>query len=128
MYFGTKKMASSASENRLLLSKIATNEKHGEDSPYFEGWKAYDQNPFHPTENPEGVIQMDLAENQLSFDLVEEWIRKNPKGSICTAEGIEKFRNVANFQDYMAYQSSDRPFLRSCRKQEAVESHLILIA
>ncbi|KAM2200851.1 hypothetical protein TB1_000774 [Malus domestica] len=37
---------------------------------------------------------------QLSFDLVEEWIRKNPKGSICTAEGIEKFRNVANFQDY----------------------------
>ncbi|KAB2597768.1 1-aminocyclopropane-1-carboxylate synthase 1 [Pyrus ussuriensis x Pyrus communis] len=64
-------MASSASENRLLLSKIATNEKHGEDSPYFDGWKAHDQNPFHPTENPEGVIQMNLAENQCSFGYFE---------------------------------------------------------
>ncbi|KAM1019330.1 hypothetical protein ACFX13_041417 [Malus domestica] len=96
-------MASSASEHSLLLSKIATNEQHGENSPYFDGWKAYDQNPFHPTENPEGVIQMGLAENQLSLDLVEEWIRKNPKASLCTAEGVEKFRSVANFQDYHGF-------------------------
>lgn len=48
-----------------LLSKIATNNKHGEDSPYFDGWKAYESNRFHPTKNPEGVIQMGLAENQV---------------------------------------------------------------
>ena len=47
------------------LSKIATNDRHGENSPYFNGWKAYDKDPFHPTQNPEGVIQMDLAENQV---------------------------------------------------------------
>ncbi|CAN6706830.1 unnamed protein product [Malus baccata var. baccata] len=41
-------MASSASEYRLVLSKIATNEKHGENSPYYDRWKAYNQNPFHP--------------------------------------------------------------------------------
>ncbi|KAB2611527.1 1-aminocyclopropane-1-carboxylate synthase 1 [Pyrus ussuriensis x Pyrus communis] len=40
-------MASSASEYRLVLSKIATNEKHGENSPYYDRWKAYDQN-FSP--------------------------------------------------------------------------------
>ncbi|KAK4411441.1 1-aminocyclopropane-1-carboxylate synthase 1 [Sesamum angolense] len=47
-----------------LLSKIATSDEHGENSPYFDGWKAYDSDPFHPTQNPHGVIQMGLAENQ----------------------------------------------------------------
>ena len=32
-----------------LLSKIATNDRHGENSSYFDGWKDYDKNPFHPT-------------------------------------------------------------------------------
>lgn len=87
-------------KNHQLLSKIATNDKHGENSPYFDGWKAYESNPFHPTKNPQGVIQMGLAENQLCFDLIEEWIRNNPKASICTPEGVNEFRHIANFQDY----------------------------
>nr|BCS80026.1 1-aminocyclopropane-1-carboxylic acid synthase [Lathyrus odoratus] len=89
-----------ASESYQLLSKIATNDQHGENSPYFHGWKAYQTNPFHPTKNPHGVIQMGLAENQLCFDLIEEWIKNNPKASICTLEGMHKFRDIANFQDY----------------------------
>ncbi|KAJ1429557.1 Pyridoxal phosphate-dependent transferase, major domain [Sesbania bispinosa] len=87
-------------ESYQLLSKIATNDKHGENSAYFDGWKAYERNPFHPTKNPQGVIQMGLAENQLCFDLIEEWMRNNPKASICTPEGVHKFRDIANFQDY----------------------------
>ncbi|KEH18801.1 putative 1-aminocyclopropane-1-carboxylate synthase [Medicago truncatula] len=88
------------SESYQLLSKIATNDQHGENSPYFDGWKAYEKNPFHPRKNPQGVIQMGLAENQLCFDLIEEWIKNNPKASICTPEGVCKFRDIANFQDY----------------------------
>ncbi|GAU26502.1 hypothetical protein TSUD_361350 [Trifolium subterraneum] len=88
------------SESFQLLSKIATNDQHGENSPYFDGWKAYEKNPFHPTKNPHGVIQMGLAENQLCFDLIEEWIKNNPKASICTPEGMHNFREIANFQDY----------------------------
>ncbi|CAI8607590.1 unnamed protein product [Vicia faba] len=88
------------SESYQLLSKIATNDQHGENSPYFDGWKAYERNPFHPTKNPHGVIQMGLAENQLCFDLIEEWIKNNSKASICTLEGMHKFREIANFQDY----------------------------
>ncbi|GMP43637.1 hypothetical protein CsSME_00012919 [Camellia sinensis var. sinensis] len=83
-----------------LLSKIATNDEHGENSPYFDGWKAYDNDPFHLTKNPNGVIQMGLAENQLCFDLIKEWIEKNPTASICTAEGSMAFKDIANFQDY----------------------------
>ncbi|XP_057981060.1 1-aminocyclopropane-1-carboxylate synthase-like [Malania oleifera] len=90
----------SLSENGQLLSKIATNDRHGENSPYFDGWKAYDSNPFHPTKNPNGVIQLGLAENQLCSDLIQEWIRQNPKASICTTEGVHAFKDIANFQDY----------------------------
>ena len=49
------------------LSKVAVSETHGEDSPYFAGWKAYDENPYHELNNPSGVIQMGLAENQVSI-------------------------------------------------------------
>ncbi|XP_022769722.1 1-aminocyclopropane-1-carboxylate synthase 1-like [Durio zibethinus] len=89
-----------ATKNRQLLSRIATNDRPGENSPYFEGWKAYDSNPFHPTQNPDGVIQMGLAENQLCFDLIKKWILKNPQASICTAEGVDKFKDISIFQDY----------------------------
>lgn len=50
----------------VKLSKIAVSETHGEDSPYFAGWKAYDENPYDELKNPSGVIQMGLAENQVS--------------------------------------------------------------
>ncbi|ESQ43926.1 hypothetical protein EUTSA_v10005927mg [Eutrema salsugineum] len=88
------------SPDKNLLSELAVGDKHGEDSPYFDGWKAYDNNPFHPDHNPQGVIQMGLAENQLCSDLIKEWIKANPQASICTAEGIDGFSDIAVFQDY----------------------------
>ncbi|KAG2677183.1 hypothetical protein I3843_12G089100 [Carya illinoinensis] len=87
-------------QQKYLLSKIATGNGHGEDSPYFDGWKAFDSNPFHFNENPHGVIQMGLAENQLCFDLIQKWIMNNPEASICTPEGVNDFRDIAIFQDY----------------------------
>ncbi|OIT39903.1 PREDICTED: 1-aminocyclopropane-1-carboxylate synthase-like [Nicotiana attenuata] len=83
-----------------LLSKVATNNGHGENSAYFDGWKAYEIDPFHLTQNFDGVIQMGLAENQLCFDLIQEWVVNNPKASICTAEGSEDFKDIAIYQDY----------------------------
>ncbi|KAF3635765.1 1-aminocyclopropane-1-carboxylate synthase [Capsicum annuum] len=78
----------------------ATNDGHGENSAYFDGWKAYENDPFHVTKNPNGVIQMGLAEDKLCFDLIQEWIIKNPKASICTHEGVQDFQHIAIFQDY----------------------------
>ncbi|CAN1237419.1 1-aminocyclopropane-1-carboxylate synthase 1 [Linum grandiflorum] len=83
-----------------LLSDIATNERHGENSPYFDGWKAYNSYPYHPIHRPDGVIQMGLAENQLCFDKIRDWISNNPKASICTPEGVHMFNDIAIFQDY----------------------------
>ncbi|XP_009590053.1 1-aminocyclopropane-1-carboxylate synthase-like [Nicotiana tomentosiformis] len=87
-------------QKQQLLSKIATNDGHGENSAYFDGWKAYENDPFHLSNNPNGVIQMGLAENQLCFDLIQEWVVNNPKASICTTEGAEDFKDIAIFQDY----------------------------
>lgn len=47
------------------LSRVAVSKTHGEDSPYFAGWKAYDKDPYHQLSNPSGVIQIGLAENQV---------------------------------------------------------------
>ncbi|WVZ86828.1 LOW QUALITY PROTEIN: hypothetical protein U9M48_033552 [Paspalum notatum var. saurae] len=86
--------------NGLLLSRVASGDGHGENSSYFDGWKAYDMNPFDLHSNRDGVIQMGLAENQLSLDLIEEWSLSHPEASICTPQGASQFRRIANFQDY----------------------------
>lgn len=37
---------------------------------------------------------------QLCFNLIHEWLLKNPEASICTAQGAAEFRDIAIFQDY----------------------------
>ncbi|KAM1078105.1 hypothetical protein ACFX19_025816 [Malus domestica] len=93
-------MASSASENRLGLSKIVTNGKHGENSPYFD--KCF---PLIWWKSGLGDIPRPL------FALLKE-LRSSEAWPISKTT--------------MASQSSDRPLLRSCRKHEVVESYLIL--
>lgn len=86
------------------LSKIAVSETHGEDSPYFAGWKAYDENPYDEFSNPSGVIQMGLAENQVSFDMIEEYLGKNSEAA-SWGNKPSGFRDNALFQDYHGLQS-----------------------
>ncbi|KAJ9538758.1 hypothetical protein OSB04_031491 [Centaurea solstitialis] len=81
------------------LSKIAVSETHGENSPYFAGWKAYDENPYHEKHNPSGVIQMGLAENQVSFDLLEKYLESNQEAT-SWGKRVCGFRENALFQDY----------------------------
>ncbi|KAI9119185.1 hypothetical protein K1719_009860 [Acacia pycnantha] len=88
------------------LSNVAVSETHGEDSPYFAGWKAYDENPYDELTNPSGVIQMGLAENQVSFDLVEKYLDQHPEASTW-GKGASPgwFRENALFQDYHGLKS-----------------------
>ncbi|KAJ4958225.1 hypothetical protein NE237_025336 [Protea cynaroides] len=82
------------------LSRVAVSDTHGEDSPYFEGWKVYDENPYDEVRNPLGVIQMGLAENQVSFDLIEEYLEQHPEASATWGNGTSSFKENALFQDY----------------------------
>lgn len=88
----------------VALSRVADSETHGEDSPYFAGWKAYDENPYDELLNPTGVIQMGLAENQVSFDLLEKYLEQHSEASTC-GNRISSFRENALFQDYHGLKS-----------------------
>nr|QEI21531.1 aminocyclopropane-1-carboxylic acid synthase [Litchi chinensis] len=83
-----------------LLSRKATGNSHVQDSSYFLGWQEYEKNPYEEKKNPEGIIQMGLAENQLSFDLLESWLAKNPDPAGFKRDGQSIFRELALFQDY----------------------------
>ncbi|KAL9326831.1 hypothetical protein ACSQ67_007476 [Phaseolus vulgaris] len=83
-----------------LLSTKATCNSHGQDSSYFLGWQEYEKNPYDELHNPKGIIQMGLAENQLSFDLLESWLAKNPDVAGFKRDGKSIFRELALFQDY----------------------------
>ncbi|XP_078442839.1 1-aminocyclopropane-1-carboxylate synthase 3-like [Wolffia australiana] len=80
--------------------KKATCESHGQDSSYFIGWQEYERNAYHEFTNPNGIIQMGLAENQLSFDLLESWLARNPEAATFKENGVSNFRELALFQDY----------------------------
>ncbi|XP_060192976.1 1-aminocyclopropane-1-carboxylate synthase 3-like [Lycium barbarum] len=83
-----------------FLSKKATCNSHGQDSSYFLGWEEYEKNPYDEIRNPKGIIQMGLAENQLSFDLLESWLAQNPDAAGFKRNGESIFRELALFQDY----------------------------
>ncbi|XP_057784395.1 1-aminocyclopropane-1-carboxylate synthase 3-like [Salvia miltiorrhiza] len=84
----------------MTLSKKATCNSHGQDSSYFLGWEEYEKNPYDQLHNPNGIIQMGLAENQLSFDLLESWLAQNPDAASFKRDGQSIFRELALFQDY----------------------------
>ncbi|KAK9994368.1 hypothetical protein SO802_024071 [Lithocarpus litseifolius] len=83
-----------------MLSKKAACDSHGQDSSYFLGWQEYEKNPYHEVQNPNGIIQMGLAENQLSFDLAESWLADNPDVLGLKRDGKSVFKELALFQDY----------------------------
>ncbi|CAL9190308.1 unnamed protein product [Musa hybrid cultivar] len=86
-------------EQKLLSRKAACN-SHGQDSSYFLGWQEYEKNPYDPIANTGGIIQMGLAENQLSFDLIESWLEDHPDLTGFKKDGGLVFRELALFQDY----------------------------
>ncbi|KAG6769967.1 hypothetical protein POTOM_025634 [Populus tomentosa] len=97
-------MAIEIEQPSVGLSKVAVSETHGEDSPYFAGWKAYNEDPYDESSNPSGVIQMGLAENQVSFDLLEEYLEQHSEAS-SWGKGSPEFRENALFQDYHGLES-----------------------
>ncbi|XP_073143053.1 1-aminocyclopropane-1-carboxylate synthase 3-like [Henckelia pumila] len=84
----------------MNMSRKATCDSHGQDSSYFLGWQEYEKNPYDEVRNPHGIIQMGLAENQLSFDLLESWLAENPDAASFRRNGESIFRELALFQDY----------------------------
>ncbi|XP_022842128.1 1-aminocyclopropane-1-carboxylate synthase 3-like [Olea europaea var. sylvestris] len=117
---------------KLLSKKVKCN-AHGQDSSYFLGWQEYEKNPYNEVRNPRGIIQMGLAENQLSFDLLESWLAQNPDAVGFKKNGESILKELALHQDYRglpAFKNALAEFMEEIRgnKVRLKSENLVLTA
>ncbi|CAM0912566.1 unnamed protein product [Alopecurus aequalis] len=87
-----------------LSARGAVARAGDEDSLYYAGLRRYADDPYHPASNPSGVIQLGLAENHLSLDLVGRWMEEHA-GPALTPGGDDEdrdltIRGLATYQPY----------------------------
>ncbi|WCJ26082.1 1-aminocyclopropane-1-carboxylate synthase [Euphorbia peplus] len=69
------------------------------DSPYYVGLRKVVEDCYDELDNPDGIIQLGLAENKLTVDLVEEWLIKNGRVAISGCGGDElSISGIATYQ------------------------------
>lgn len=85
-----------------VVSSRATHATDREVSLYYLGLKACEGNPFDAQSNPDGIIQMGLAENQLSFNLIEDWLGSYPQASSWGWSNDRPLRlgEIAGYQEF----------------------------
>ncbi|KAJ4957332.1 hypothetical protein NE237_014115 [Protea cynaroides] len=71
----------------VYISSRASTIAKSDDNPYYVGLKKVTEDPYDALNNPDGVIQLGLAENKLSLNLVRDWMAENMKDSIIGAKG-----------------------------------------
>ncbi|GLU05681.1 hypothetical protein SLE2022_227660 [Rubroshorea leprosula] len=74
--------------------------KGGAESPYNVGLKRVKEDPYDELANPNGVIQLGLAENKLSLDLVNEWLVENAREAILAGGGELSISGIATYQPF----------------------------
>ncbi|KAK1564609.1 hypothetical protein Q3G72_006945 [Acer saccharum] len=73
------------------------------ETPFYVGLKRVEDDPYDELGNPNGVIQLGLAQNKLSLDLVKDWLAENVKEAILggrTSGGESSFGGIANYQPF----------------------------
>lgn len=102
-------LSRSASRSNLLLSRGSIVRPHvsarvhsiakSNDSPYYIGLDRASEDPYDRVNNPNGVIQLGLAENRLTLDLIENWITEKLNDSILGGEGLS-VSGIATYQPF----------------------------
>ncbi|XP_072970774.1 1-aminocyclopropane-1-carboxylate synthase 6-like [Typha angustifolia] len=83
-----------------LSSRAAAVVKPEEgDSAYYVGLRRCSEDPYDAVKNPDGIVQLGLAENQLSLDLVWEWLERNVKEAVLGKEELS-IRGLATYQPF----------------------------
>ncbi|ERN19494.1 hypothetical protein AMTRI_Chr09g22110 [Amborella trichopoda] len=70
------------SSGPAYISSRALSLRKTGNSEYYVGLKEYLDNPYDPVMNPNGVIQLGLADNKLTLDLIGEWMSNNMRRSL----------------------------------------------
>ncbi|GAU20589.1 hypothetical protein TSUD_297620 [Trifolium subterraneum] len=64
-------------------------------------------NPYHRIHNPDGVIQLGLAQNTLCVDLIQEWIRHTRSAAILETQsncGCLSITDLATYHGFMDFE------------------------
>lgn len=106
-------LSRSASRSNLLLTRgsIGRPSVSGRvcgiakpnDSPYYIGLDRAGEDPYDRYGNKSGVIQLGLAENRLTLDLIENWISENLNNSILggvDSRGGLSVSGIATYQPF----------------------------
>uniref|UniRef100_A0A0E0PT02 Aminotransferase class I/classII large domain-containing protein n=1 Tax=Oryza rufipogon TaxID=4529 RepID=A0A0E0PT02_ORYRU len=75
-----------------------------DDSLYYAGLRRCAADPYHPATNPSGIIQLGLAENYLSLDLVGRWMEEHAAEAASMAGGEDEDERELSIRGLAAYQ------------------------
>ncbi|XP_057528250.1 probable aminotransferase ACS12 [Amaranthus tricolor] len=81
------------------ISNRASGLARPNDSPYYVGLDRAREDAYHEVDNPDGVIQLGLAENMLSLDLIEKWVAENWDG-LMVNNGELGINGIATYQPF----------------------------
>ncbi|KAL2920517.1 putative aminotransferase ACS12 [Bienertia sinuspersici] len=91
--------SSRSSLGPACISSRASGLARPDHSPYYMGLDRARADAFHEVDNPDGVIQLGLAENLLSLDLIEKWVAENWDGSM-VINGELGINGIATYQPF----------------------------
>ncbi|XP_031258242.1 probable aminotransferase ACS12 isoform X1 [Pistacia vera] len=80
-------LSSRGSFGPVRVSSRAGSLAKADDSTYYIGLNKVKEDPYHRTNNPNGIIQLGLSENTLCLDLIEKWVSENLTDSIMGSDG-----------------------------------------
>ncbi|KAG8094027.1 hypothetical protein GUJ93_ZPchr0012g19172 [Zizania palustris] len=107
-----------------------------DDSLYYAGLRRCAEDPYHPASNPAGIIQLGLAENCLSLDLVVRWMEEHAAGAALMAGGEDEeerelsVRGLATYQPYdgiLALKMALAGFMRQIMKEVSFDPSQMVI-
>ncbi|XVE58669.1 hypothetical protein DITRI_Ditri04bG0187300 [Diplodiscus trichospermus] len=94
-------LLSRGSVGPVRISSRAISIANPNDSPYYIGTNKASKDPYDRKSNPDGVIQLGLAENRLCFDLIEKWMFENLSNSIMGRDdGGLSISGIATYQPF----------------------------
>ncbi|XP_031253569.1 probable aminotransferase ACS10 [Pistacia vera] len=85
-----------------VSSRVSSILKSGE-SPFYLGLKRVEDDPYHEVGNSGGIIQLGLAENKLSLDLVEDWLDQNAREALVGGVANCEESNSSGIASYQAF-------------------------
>ncbi|XP_022996282.1 probable aminotransferase ACS10 [Cucurbita maxima] len=94
---------SSRSNGPVCVSCRANSIAKVGESSIFVGMKKFFEDPFDELDNPTGIIQLSIAENKLSSDLVQNWLEENGRDAILGGGN----HNELSVAGTVSYQPSD---------------------